>query len=62
MEFRDLKRQYQAHRQAIDDAMQEVIRGTHFIENGWRRLRGSNTVLPAVTGRMRCSWRLWHGK
>ncbi len=31
MEFRDLKRQYQAHRQAIDDAMQEVIRGTHFI-------------------------------
>ena len=31
MEFRDLKRQYQAHRQAIDDAMQEVIRGYHFI-------------------------------
>lgn len=31
MEFRDLKRQYQLHRQAIDTAVQEVVRETHFI-------------------------------
>lgn len=31
MEFRDLKRQYQLHREEIDGAMQEVIASTHFI-------------------------------
>ncbi len=31
MEFRDLKRQYQAHRVQIDNALQEVIDSTHFI-------------------------------
>lgn len=31
MEFRDLKRQYQLHRQAIDTAMQTVVSDTHFI-------------------------------
>lgn len=31
MEFRDLKRQYQLHRQAIDACIQEVVDGTHFI-------------------------------
>lgn len=31
MEFRDLKRQYQLHRQAIDAGIQEVLDGTHFI-------------------------------
>lgn len=31
MEFRDLKRQYQLHREEIDGAMQEVIDSSHFI-------------------------------
>lgn len=31
MEFRDLKRQYQLHREAIDAGIQEVVNGTHFI-------------------------------
>lgn len=31
MEFRDLKRQYQAHRTQIDNALQEVVDATHFI-------------------------------
>lgn len=31
MEFRDLKRQYQVHKQEIDGAVQEVIDGAHFI-------------------------------
>lgn len=31
MEFRDLKKQYQCHRQAIDAAMQSVVENTHFI-------------------------------
>ncbi len=31
MEFRDLKKQYRLHRQAIDGAMQEVVDGAHFI-------------------------------
>lgn len=31
MEFRDLKKQYQLHRQAIDDAMTSVVSGAHFI-------------------------------
>lgn len=31
MEFRNLKKQYQFHRQAIDEAIQDVIGGAHFI-------------------------------
>lgn len=31
MEFRNLKKQYQFHRKAIDEAVQDVICGTHFI-------------------------------
>lgn len=31
MEFRDLKRQYQVHKQEIDHAVQEVIDGAHYI-------------------------------
>lgn len=31
MEFRDLKKQYQAHQKEIDDAMKAVVNDTHFI-------------------------------
>ncbi|MBO5472310.1 MAG: DegT/DnrJ/EryC1/StrS family aminotransferase [Lachnospiraceae bacterium] len=34
MEFRDLKRQYQIHKEAIDRGIQEVIDSTHFISGG----------------------------
>ena len=31
MEFRDLKKQYQLHKEQIDAAIQEVVDATHFI-------------------------------
>lgn len=52
MEFRDLKKQYQLHREAIDHGIQEVIGSTHFI--GGEQVMQLEKELAQYTGVKHC--------
>lgn len=59
MEFRDLKRQYQVHKQEIDHAVQEVIDGAHYISGP--QVTQLEKELAAYVGVGDCIMRQRHG-
>ncbi len=52
MEFRDLKAQYKRHKSEIDPAIQEVLRGTHFI--GGKEVKTLENRLSEYVGVKHC--------